>query len=140
MYKVHVIGERPDFRVFLDLLYGRIQNVDTEGNSNPVNSRNWTDLYIKDREGSDPSVEIIVSLENSNLFEIDSKASKLEEIVSIYLFEYCGCIIFRENRMLNAQEIENLKIKYSAALNRARFSTWHNSTHDNPYPNQAYSM
>jgi hypothetical protein len=135
MYKVHVTGERPDFRVFIDLLYGQIHNVDTEGNSNPVNSRNWTDLYIKDREGSDPAVEIIVSLDNLNLFEIDSKDSKLEEIVSIYLFEYCGCSILYNNIVLSAQEIKNLKIKYSAALDRARFSVWHNSSDENPYPN-----
>lgn len=103
MHKVHVIGERPDFRVFIDLLHVQIRNIDADGNSNPVNSRNWTDLYIKDREGSDPAVEIIVSLENSNLFEIDSKSSNLEEVVSIYLFEYCGCSISCENRILSAQ-------------------------------------
>lgn len=135
MYKVHIIGERPDFRVFLDLLYGRMQNVDTEGNSNPVNSRNWTDLYIKDREGSDPAVEIIVSVDNLNLFEIDSKAPELEKIVSIYLFEYCGCSISHKNIILSAQEIKSLKIKYSTALNRARLSMWHNSSDENPYPN-----
>jgi hypothetical protein len=137
MYKVHVIGDRPDFRVFLDLLYDQMQNVDTEGDSIPVNSRKWTNLYIKDREGADSSVEITVSLENSNLFEIDSVTSKLEEIVSIYLFEYCGCSILHKNRTLGTQEIEDLKIKYSAALNRANLSIWNNSSHDNPYPNQA---
>jgi len=47
IYKVKIENERLDFRVFIDLLYGQNKNIDSDGDSNPVYSRNWTDLYVK---------------------------------------------------------------------------------------------
>ena len=51
MHTISVIGDRPDFRVFVDLLFGAEHNVDSDGNSCPFNSRAWTCLYISDRIG-----------------------------------------------------------------------------------------
>ena len=65
MYKVRITNARPDFRVFIDLLYNRARDVDTDGDSEPANSRNWTNLYIKDRESNDSAINIIASIDES---------------------------------------------------------------------------
>lgn len=135
MYKVKIIGDRPDFRVFIDLLYGIDRNVDTEGNSNPVNSRKWTDLYIKDRESEDPYVEIVISEDDESFFEVDSKSEYLEELASLYLLEYCGSEIKKGDYQLSKNDIDDLNNKYLKQLNRARESVWHSSNDENPYPN-----
>lgn len=54
MYTVTIVRDRPDFRCFLDLLYGTGRDVDTDGDSFPVSSRSWTYFYVKDRESEDP--------------------------------------------------------------------------------------
>ena len=137
MIRVQISGERPDFRVFIDLLYSDGRNVDTDGDSNLVWSRVWTDLYIKDRESSDPFVEISASSENPNLFEVISESERLEELASIYLFDYCGVSIEKDDKKFDAVEIDRLKDKYSDEINRANESIWHKSSENNPYPNLA---
>lgn len=135
MYQVMVNKVRPDFRVFVDLLYGFGRNVDTEGNSCPVNSRTWTDLYIKDRESADPPIEIYQRDRNSGLFEVESASAELMELAAIYLFESCGKSMLFNNQPIYDDEKSKLQNKYSLELQRARRSIWHKSSNDNPYPN-----
>ena len=59
MFIVKVNQSRPDFRVFIDLLYGYGHNVDTDGDSFRPESREWKYLYIKDRESDEPPVSIM---------------------------------------------------------------------------------
>ena len=82
MYRVTVDRDRPDFRVFIDLLYGADRNVDTEGNSIPVNSRTWTYLYIKDRESDEPSMEISLNTGKPETFDVSSRAPRLQELAA----------------------------------------------------------
>ena len=86
MFKVIVKKERPDFRVFIDLLFGTNSNVDAEGDSNPVNCRGWRDLYLKDRAVEDSEVEIYAENGDPLQFKIESKFETLEELASIDLF------------------------------------------------------
>lgn len=44
MFTVTVRKPRPDFRVFIDLLFGPGWNVDTDGDADPVWSRDWREL------------------------------------------------------------------------------------------------
>lgn len=53
-------GPRPDFRLFMPFLWGEGRDVDTFGNceaGNPAD-RSWTELYVRDREGSEERFEI----------------------------------------------------------------------------------
>ncbi len=135
MFIVRVNKSRPDFRVFIDLLYGHGHNVDTDGNSFRPESREWTDLYIKDRESDEPPV-LITQSENDKLeFEITSKSERLEELSAIYLYKYCGESISKSNSILNDEEINSLISKYSININVADISVWHQSSESNPYPN-----
>lgn len=58
MFTLTVRKPRPDFRVFIDLLFGPGRNVDTDGDADPVWSRDWRELSITDRESDAPTVEI----------------------------------------------------------------------------------
>ncbi|MEM8675124.1 MAG: hypothetical protein AAGF83_14805 [Cyanobacteria bacterium P01_G01_bin.67] len=137
MYQVTVIKSRPDFRVFIDLLCSCNKNVGTEGNSTPVNSRFWTDLYICDRESDDPEIQIYLPQYSDNVFEIKSESKDLEELAALYLFLYCGNKICTDGKILEAHVVKRLKAKYSLQLLRAEQSIWHHSSDSNPYPNLA---
>lgn len=74
MYRVSINGNRPDFRVFIDLLYGVNRNVDTDGDSVAVNSRVWSYLYIADRESDDPPLDISALTDETQIFIVESKS------------------------------------------------------------------
>jgi hypothetical protein len=137
MHRVTIVKDRPDFRVFIDLLFGANRNVDSEGNSNPVNSRTWSGLYLNDRESDAPFVEISGLNENPDIFEVDSASADLEELTALYLFIYSGRAIEADNKLLEESQIELLKEKYTLQLQRAEASIWHRSSNENPYPNLA---
>lgn len=137
MHFVEVDRDRPDFRVFIDLLYGHNRNVDTEGDSNPVYSRTWTYLYISDRESDDPSVEIFAVEDRPGIFAVESESDRLEELTALYLFLSCGTSIADAASYFNADKISLLKGKYSVELLRAADAVWHKSSHGLPYPGLA---
>ena len=135
MHVVKIDRERPDFRVFIDLLFGREWNVDTEGNSHPVNSRTWTSLYIADRTRSEPPVTIDAREDDPRLFQVDSASARLEELAAMYLFLFSGSTIVGPEGTLNGAQRLALQANYSAELQRADEALWHQSSDSNPYPN-----
>ena len=137
MYRVKINAARPDYRVFIDLLYGNERDVDTDGNSIPVNSRNWTCLYIKDRDGGDPCLNIFACDSDETRFEVTSDAPQLEELAALYLYLYCGSVITYIDKNLIFEDIQKLKDLYASQLRRAENSIWHKSTNVAPYPNRA---
>ena len=135
MYQITVIRNRPDFRVFIELLYSQEHNVDTDGDSEPVNSRAWTYLYMKDRMSNDPSVIIEAQHNGPLTFAVKSKSKKLAELTAIYLLDYCGSAIKYDEEELDNSAIEALREKYAKELKKAQNSIWHHSTDEKPYPN-----
>lgn len=125
---------RPDFRVFIDLLYGLGRNVDTDGDANDVWSRDWRELYIRDRENDASGVEIYAAPEPSPRFGVTSDDAELGELAALYLYMFCGAVIERNGQALSADEISHLKLKHADALARAADSVWHQSGIDNPFP------
>lgn len=137
MIVVIVNHDRPDFRVFADLLFGYERNVDSEGDAFPVFSREWRELYLKDRESEEPPIEIHAKEADPLRFEIESKSKRLEELTSIYMYKYCGESIIIDGLKIPQDEVSNLSAKYSKELKLANNSIWHQSNENNPYPNIA---
>lgn len=134
MYTVTVVRDRPEFRCFLDLLYGPGRNVDTDGDSFPASSRSWTYLYVKDRESDDPCVEIYVDEVDGAIFNVQSESLRLEELAALYLFLTCGGSISSTDQVLDEAAVQSLCEKYSVELGRARSSIWQLSTDESPSP------
>ncbi|MGK8222214.1 hypothetical protein ACRS2S_19880 [Achromobacter xylosoxidans] len=134
MYTVTVVRDRPDFRCFLDLLYGPGRDVDTDGDSFPVSSRSWTYLYVKDRESEDPCVDIQVNEADGAIFNVQSESSRLEELAALYLFLTCGGSISFTGQELDETSVRSLCEKYSVELGRAGRSIWQLSTDESPCP------
>jgi hypothetical protein len=137
MHSIAIDRERPDFRVFIDLLYGHDHEVDTEGDSAPVNSRIWTHLFIADREEQNPSLEIYPRELQPLTLSVSSDSPRLEELAALYLFLTSGTSIAKSTEDLGSDEINSLKSKYHSELQRAIDSIWHKSSNELPYPQQA---
>jgi len=135
MYKITVTKNRPDFRVFIELLYSQEHNVDTDGDAIRVNSRSWTYLYIKDRMSDDPSDVIEAQDNDPSTFRVESESKKLAELTAIYLFDYCGSSIEYDGEKLDGAVIDELRRKYAKEISQAQSSIWHRSTDKTPYPN-----
>ena len=135
MHTVEVDRERPDCRVFIDLLYGHGRNVDTEGNSIPVYSRAWTEFFIKDRESDAPSVEIYATKDEPSVFAVVSESAHSEELAALYLYLASG-------KSISCQGVELVNVslltdKYSTELRRGVNAVWHKSSQELPYPSLA---
>lgn len=128
MHTVKIIRNRPDFRCFIDLLYGHDANVDTDGDASPVNGWHWTYLYVKDRKDGASSVEICARDADLEIFSVTSDSSALEELAALYLFLTCGQSIASLEALLTASNIELLRKKYSKERCRADQSIWHQSS------------
>ncbi len=135
MHLIRVDRDRPDFRVFIDLLFGHGWDVDTEGNSHPVNSRAWTSLYIADRTRGEPPVTIEASDDDPQVFQVESASARLEVLAALYLFPYSGSAIVAPKGSLDSVQQFALQARYSTELRRAADSLWHQASDSNPYPN-----
>jgi hypothetical protein len=134
MHFVTIDRARPDFRVFIDLLHGPDWNVDTDGDSQPVNSRTWTYLYVADRTGAEPPVTIVATDEDANVFQVECTSARLEELAALYLFVRSGSDMTGDRGRLNDDEISSLQAKYLKELARATDARWHRSSDQDPYP------
>jgi hypothetical protein len=137
MHQVRINGNRPDFRVFIDLLFGAGRDVDTDGNSFPVSSRVWTSLYIRDRESNAPCVNICACTTDPTVLEVTSEACQLEELAALYLYVFCGSSIASPKEQLSDEAVQDLRNAYAAAFRRAEEAIWHKSSNELPYPNLA---
>ncbi|WP_431228023.1 hypothetical protein [Burkholderia contaminans] len=136
MHTVKIARNRPDFRCFIDLLYGYPRSVDTDGDAYPVNSRIWTRLYLRDRKNDAPRVAIDPTDTDPAIFTVTSDAPELEALTALYLYLTSGDAISASENLLAASDIERLKEKHAEALQRANQSVWHQSSDEEPYPNQ----
>lgn len=135
MYNVTIDRPRPDFRVFMDLLYGAWA-VDSDGDAEPVWSRQWTELHMRERKTGAAWVRIEVAQLSPLTLQVQSEDAYLETLSALYLYHYCGIIIKREGKDLTPVDIEALSSPYGIELLRANSSVWHQSSEDTPFPNQ----
>ena len=85
-------GPRPPFLEVVNHVYGREAVVDTEGDSHPPNSTEWTWLYMKLREQpyrEQPLVEVTMNEDHSTMF-IASDDRMLAEKTAKYLADRTG--------------------------------------------------
>lgn len=134
MFTVRVNGERPDFRVFTDLLYPPGRNFDSDGDASDPACRNWTWLYLRDRESDAAPLEIEAFTDDIQLFAIRSDDSEQAALAALYLLRYCGTTLTRNGTPLDPIEIDILQARFESQLRRADASKWHRSSTQNPYP------
>lgn len=134
MHSVKINRNRPDFRVFIELLYGPNWNVDSDGNSIPVWSRTWTRLYLADRKGGSHPVVISPSDDEPAVLCVESQSQDLEELAAVYLHHYSGSEIVKDSVLLSADQVATLKARFTSEIARADSARWHKSSAENPYP------
>jgi hypothetical protein len=134
MFTVTVRKPRPDFRVFIDLLFGPGWNVDTDGDADPVWSRDWRELSITGRESDASTVEIYAAADDPTRFEIKSNSTPLAELAALYLYSYCGEALERDGVAVRLDEYQRLIERYADQLARADLAFWHRSSEDVPFP------
>lgn len=134
---VSVNSDRPDFRVFGTFLFGdEMHNYDSEGDSIPVYSRVWTELYMNSCEN-----ELCFSIDKLTdepfVFEVSSKQESTMYAVAYFLArETYGEIRDEDGNILLFSEVVekmgdfNLKFR----LELADHSIWRQTSEENPYP------
>jgi len=138
--KVKVNSDRPDFRVFSSYFFGEdFHNYDSEGNSFPVSSREWTELYMCSRQVQGLWFDICwVHKEDKSILEVTS--DKLENVNTIAYFlakETNGLIIDNTDSIIPFETLKNKMGDFDleSRLISADKSIWRKSSEANQYPN-----
>ena len=137
--KVKINSERPDFRVFASYFFGDdLYNYDSDGDSIPVTSKNWTELHMTSRQNSDLSFEIRQINKEPLILEVTSEKAENANIIAYFLArETKGEILNDSNEIISLTSlIEKMgDFNLQERLTLADKSIWRKTTEGNPYPN-----
>lgn len=138
-FYISIYKQRPDFRLVIAFLWHDGQNVDTEGDSYNPASRDWTELYIKNREQPDEIVNISPHRSSPLILIVESNLEYLAARVAYFLAVVTdGRVATDQNGEFAPSEILLSRIgdfDVDAALQRVAKSPFSSPTRDNPYPN-----
>ena len=137
--KVKVNSERPDFRVFASYFFGEdLHSYDSEGDSFPVTSKKWTELYMGSRQESNLNFEICAISENPLVLVVSSKEPENAYRIAYFLARETNGEILDENNGIIPlrnliKKMGNFNLQERLLL--ADQSIWRRATEENPYPN-----
>lgn len=139
-FLVRLEGPRPDFRTVISFLWSDFHNVDSEGNSHNPASREWTDLYLQNRENEDEIVDVMEMEKAPLILRIASPIRLIALGVAYFLVHWSSGDILdpKTKRSINQQIVmDDLESNFDllVRIERAERSIWNSSTLDNPYPN-----
>ena len=138
-FHVKPAGARPDFRLVIAFLWAEMHNVDSDGNSDNPASREWTELYLKNRENTSEVVDVSPVETSPLILAVDSDIEHLAARVAYFLArETHGEVAVGAGRYSSPEAlIPRLGDGFdlAAALRRADGSVWRRSTLTLPYPN-----
>ncbi len=132
-------AERPDFRLVIAFLWHDGQNVDTDGDSHNPASRNWTELYLCNRENSAEMVDISPAQQTPLILEVESELEVLAARTAYFLacqtrgqvFTALGESGQSPNCLLELMG----EFQVEGAMRRVEKSPFTRATIKNPYPN-----
>ncbi len=81
---------RPDFRLVLAFVWGDEVDTDTDGDSRPVDSREWTELYAQNRGRKDEVFNVNPASDEPLVLKVQSKHEWLAAAVAHLLAEITG--------------------------------------------------
>jgi len=136
-------GPRPEFRVVKAFLWSDAQNVSSDGDSYNPASREWTYLFLHNRDNAAEMVMVdkVVS-EAALVFEIKSSCEYMAARCAYFLAVQTNSNV-AETLIGSASNPDGLVEKMGAgfgpdaAMRRAEQSPFSRSTLENPYPNRS---
>ena len=140
-FLVRLDGPRPDFRTVISFLWSDFHNVDSDGDSHNPASREWTSLYLQNRENREEVVEVDKDGDAPLVLRIVSPVRTMALGVAYFLVHWSsGEILDAESgETLNQKFVmDELEVTFDllTRIERAERSVWNQSTLTNPYPNQ----
>lgn len=134
------LKERPDFRLVITWLWKDFHNVDTDGNASNPASKEWTELYIRNRECTEETIEIEPISENPLVLQISASQKGLLYRITYFLNLVSEGGVSFDSEFKNMVLKENLIDKMEGfnlkkAQERVQNSIWQKATLENPYPN-----
>lgn len=136
---VRLEGPRPDYRTLISFLWSDFHNVDSDGDSFNPASREWTCLYLQNREKEEEFVEI-AKVGEPVFLHVVSPFRSIALGIAYFLVHWSSGEIFEANSDEPLDQklvIDELEATFDllTRIERAEHSIWNHSTLDNPYPN-----
>jgi hypothetical protein len=135
---VQVAGPRPDFRLVLAFVWGDA-DCDTDGNSRPASSREWTELYAQNRGRPDEVFNVYPASVEPLVLLVQSEQEWLAVVVAHLLAETTGGGVsdqaagpFGPSEVVLPQA-DGFDMK--AAWEQFQTNVFQRATLDDPYPN-----
>jgi hypothetical protein len=129
---------RPDFRLVITFLWDDLHNVDTEGDAQNPASKEWTELYCKDRECEQQAFAVEAVSDEPLTLRIRSEMSEMAARVAFFLATETRSLVAESDAgPWHSPEwlIDQVGgFDLAEAKERVVRSRWQKATPDNPYP------
>lgn len=130
---------RPDFRLVLTFLWSDDRNCDTDGNSRNPASREWSELYCRNRENPTEVFDVSPVSPEPLVLEVESPHEWLAARVAYFLaVESVGLVADKPGGLYTGPDVLISKVgefDIEAAKERVRQSVFQGATVEDPYPN-----
>jgi hypothetical protein len=130
---------RPDYRLVLTFLWGDDRDCDTDGNSRNPASREWTELYCRNREKPAEVFDVSPVNQEPLVLEVESPHEWLAARVGYFLaVESAGLVADKPDGHYAGPDVLISKVgefDLEAAKERVRQSMFQSATLEDPYPN-----
>jgi hypothetical protein len=130
---------RPDFRLVLTFLWDDDRDCDTDGNSRNPASREWTELYCRNRDTPTEIFDVSPVSSEPLVLEVESPHEWLAARVAYYLaVETVGLVADKPDGRYTEPDLLTSKVgdfDLEAAKERVRRSVFRGATLEDPYPN-----
>ena len=130
---------RPDFRLVLTFLWSDDRDCDTDGNSSSPASREWTELYCRNRENPTEVFDVSPVSPEPLVLLIESPHEWLAARVACFLAMECvGSVADKPDGVYSGPGELISKVgefDLEAAYERVRQSAFRDATLEDPYPN-----
>ncbi|HEX8235731.1 MAG TPA: hypothetical protein VF600_07220 [Abditibacteriaceae bacterium] len=131
--------KRPDFRLVKTFLWSDEQNVNSDGDSHNPASRDWTLLYLLNREDENEWIDIYPLQDRPLMLEIKGSSENLAARVAYFLaVKSSGQVSFTQEGPYQEPVVLLPLLGHAfdlkAAMERIEKSRYANATEENPYP------
>jgi hypothetical protein len=130
---------RPDYRLVLTFLWGDDRDCNTDGNSRNPASRDWTELYCRNRRSPTEVFGVLPTSLQPLVLEVESSHEWLAARVAYFLaVEAGGFVADAPNGVYAVPDALSSKVgefDLAAAKERVRRSVFQGATLEDPYPN-----
>lgn len=136
------LGPRPDARLVIEVLFGHLRDVKSDGDSRNPATHQWTYLWIRERSDTQhrTAIEIDQVQQDPLVLAVRAESAEMVALCALFMHSETGCRVCKNvdgNQTLSESELiaACARLSPQERLAHSKTSIWRQATLQYPYPN-----